>query len=301
MIFGITAMILVGAGWTIYGGIMSKAPKEKVNISVLLFWAFTLAFVLSTVCGVFQGIPQTTARGLAIALFATMISGFFNFWQLEIMSGAMQKGHNGTIWGIVQSGFILPFFMGILFFDVPLTWARGIGLLLALTSVILSGISQGAGSGKWLIPAFAAFLMTGINQCMSNLPSYFPEAENVSSVWRTAGLSLGFILGAISCNIFSLPGFIRDIAAGAVTWKVWKYCLLLDGVNIISSYFFLYPGMDSLSESGVGAIAYPLMVCACLLVFDLYSLFILREKHTLVQWAVLLLCMLGVVGLSLNF
>ena len=300
MFFGITAMILVGAGWTIYGGVMGKAPREKVNVSVLLFWTLFSALVLSVVCGGIQGFPQTTARGLAIALLSQVGAGFFNYWQLEIMSRAMQKGHNGIIWSIVQSGFVFPFFMGIVLFSVPLTWCRGIGLLLALASVTLSGVSQGAGSGKWLIPAFSAFLMTGVSQSLSNLPSYFPEAESVSSVWRTAGLSLGFILGAVSCNAFKLPEFGRELIAGAGTWKIWKYCLLLQGIEVITNYFFLYPGMDSLSKVGAGAVAYPLMVCSCLLVFDVYSLVVLREKHSLVQWLSLTLCMLGVVGLSLN-
>ena len=58
--------------------------------------------------------------------------------------------------------------------------------------------------------------------------------------------------------------------------------------------------MDSLSKAGAGAIAYPLMVCSCLLVFDLISLFLLREKHRPVQWAALFLCLAGVLGLSLG-
>ena len=72
------------------------------------------------------------------------------------------------------------------------------------------------------------------------------------------------------------------------------------GLELFAHYLLLFPGMDSLSKAGAGAISYPLMVCSCLLVFDLISLFILKEKHRPVQWAALALCFAGVAGLSLG-
>lgn len=301
MLFGIFAMVLVGASWTIYGGVMGKAPRENIDVSVLLFWTFVASAVVSIVCGtVFQGFPQTSAYGLLIAFSSQFISGFFNYWQLDMMSRAMQKGHNGTVWSIVQAGFVFPFFMGILFFSVPLTWVRGTALFLAVASVAVSGYSREAGAGKWLIPALTAFLMTGISQSLSNLPSYYPEAECVSSVWRTAALSSGFIAGAVIRNIMRLPQFFPDVLASARNVKLWKYCFMLQGIEIIVNYFLLYPGMDSLSRASAGAVAYPLMVSCCLLVFDLYSLLVLREKQSVRQWSALLLCILAVIGLSVQ-
>ena len=299
MTFGIAAMIIVGASWTIFGGVMGKAPKEAVNISVLIFWTLLSALLVSLVCGFFQGFPQASANGLLIAFGSQIVSGLFNFWQLELMSRAMQKGHNGIVWSIVQSGFIFPFFMGIIFFGVPLTWVRAAALLLALASIALSGISQGRAAGKWVTLALLSFLITGVSQSASNFPSYFSEAESVSSIWRTAALACGFILGAFTCNLGSISRFGREIVAGAKSLTVWKYCLILEGIDIVTNYFFLYPGMDALSRASAGAVAYPLMVSSCLLVFDLYSLIVLREKHSFIQWLALVLCILAVIGLSL--
>ena len=300
MLFGITAMILVGSSWTVCGYVMGKAPKEKVEIPLLLFYSMSFTLLLSLISGSVQGFPQTTAKGIAIVAASQILSGIFNFWQLEWMSKAMQKGNNGIVWSIVQSGFIFPFFMGILFFSVPLTWIRLLAFLAALASVALFGLAQGGKGSGVLLTAFAAFFMTGISQSLSNLPSYFPEAEPVSSIWRTAGVSCGFLLGTFSCKIGSLATFCREIPRAASNRKIWKFTFLMVGLELFAHYFLLFPGMDSLSKANAGAIAYPLMVCACLLVFDLISLFILKEKHRPVQWAALFLCLLGVVGLSLG-
>lgn len=300
MLFGITAMILVGASWTVCGYVMGRAPKEKVDIPTLLFFSMSTMLLLSLITGPVQGFPQTTLRGIMIVALSQILSGFFNFWQLEWMSKAMQKGNNGIVWSIVQSGFIFPFFMGIIFFSVPLTFLRLLAFLAALLSVALFGIAQGGKGSRVLLIAFAAFFMTGISQSLSNLPSYFPEAECVSSIWRTAGVSGGFLLGVLFCKYRQIPEFFRTIPAAACNFKIWKYTFLMVGLEIFAHYLLLFPGMDSLSKAGAGAIAYPLMVCSCLLVFDLISLFILKEKHRPVQWAALALCFAGVAGLSLG-
>ena len=300
MLFGITAMILVGSSWTVCGYVMGRAPKEKVEIPLLLFFSMSVTLAVSLIIGSIQGVPQTTARGIAIVALSQILSGFFNFWQLEWMSKAMQKGNNGIVWSIVQSGFIFPFFMGIIFFNVPLTWIRLLAFLAALASVTLFGIAQGGKGSRVLLIAFAAFFMTGISQSLSNLPSYFPEAESVSSIWRTAGVSCGFLSGVFFCKSRELAAFVKDIPSAAVNPKIWKFTFLMVGLELFAHYLLLFPGMDSLSKAGAGAIAYPLMVCACLLVFDLISLFILKEKHRPVQWAALFLCLLGVIGLSLG-
>ena len=159
---------------------------------------------------------------------------------------------------------------------------------------------QGGKGSRVLLIAFAAYFMTGISQALSNLPSYFPEAESVSSIWRTAGVSCGFLLGVIFCKCRKLPEFFKKIPAAAGNPKIWKYTFLMVGLELFAHYLLLFPGMDSLSKAGAGAIAYPLMVCSCLLVFDLISLFILKEKHSPIQWTALALCFAGVAGLSLG-
>ncbi len=295
-------MVLTGASWTLTGVAMGKAPRMNVDVSVLTFFTMGIGAVVSLCVAVLNGFPAVSLSVLCGVGGALLLSGFFNFWQLDLMARAMQKGHNGIIWGIIQSGFIFPFFMGIIFFDVPFTWVRMAAFAAALLSITLSATAQGGiGAGKWLIPTFAAFLATGLSQSLSNIPSYLEEAGRISSVWRTVFLLSGFVLGALCRNIGKPGSFAVMLKKQACSVALWQLAGLLIFVEIIVNYFLLFPGMDALARANAGAVAYPLMVCVCLLVFDLFSLLVLHEKHKPVQWAALVLCITGVVGLSVDW
>ena len=86
MLFGITAMILVGASWTVCGYVMGRAPKEKVEIPTLLFFSMSFMLLLSLITGPVQGFPQTTCKGIMIVALSQILSGFFNFWLADFNS-----------------------------------------------------------------------------------------------------------------------------------------------------------------------------------------------------------------------
>ena len=303
MIFGIVAMILVGISWTLYGYVMGKAPKRNIEVTILLIVSSLLGFVLTASVGLWKGFPKVGNTALLIALGSQILCGIFNYTQLELMSKAMQKGPNGIIWSILQSGFIFPFFMGIVFFHEPLTLVRLLGFAVVLASLYLFGTGKNDPEkqyGNWKIYAFAAFAVTGCSQSLSNLPSYFPEAGAVDSAWRTAGFCTGMALGGTVMELRKgIVSFAGKLKEGVCNGRFWIYCLMMQGVTFIANYFLLYPGMDSLSRHKAGAVSYPLMVSSCIIAFDIFSLVILREKHKAAQWAALLLCIAGVVALSL--
>lgn len=300
LLLGITAMVLVGCSWSVDGYVMGKAPRQGIHIPVLLFLTYLVSTAVSGIAGVVQGIPAVSVQGFLIGFGALFLQGVFNSFQLEIMSRAMQRGPNGIIWTMTQSGFIFPFAMGILFFQVPLGILRGIGFLLILASLYLFGRSSGGDgdtAGKWRLLAVSAFILTGISQCLSNLPSYFAEAEPVTSEWRTFAASLGFMAGALLMRWRDLGVFLKDVRCSVRNSLIWKYCGLLNLFAIVSSILLLYPGMDRLSRCGYGAIAYPLMVCACLIFFELFAILVLHEKRSTTQKIALGLCLLGTIAL----
>jgi len=138
--------------------------------------------------------------------------------------------------------------------------------------------------------------MTGACQSLSNLPSYFPAADAVSSVWRTAAFSGGLMAAALSMKCLDRETFFSNLRRQVRRRKLWCYCLLLEGVELLASFFLLYPGMDCLSRAGAGAIAYPVMVSSCLIGFELFAVLILREKRNPMQRAALLLSLIGIIG-----
>lgn len=202
ILYGIGAMILVGFSWTIFGYVMGRAPRYNIGIPYLMILCAAPAAAISTAAGLYRGFPETTPFGYFITFGVLILGGIINYFQLDLMSRAMQKGPNGIIWSIIQSGFIFPFFMGIIFSGVKLTAIRlaGLAAMLAAPGAVRRGEKTDSG-GNWKLPAFGAFVMTGLPQMLNSLPSYFPESEAVSSIWRTAAFSVGMGLGGSFAEI----------------------------------------------------------------------------------------------------
>lgn len=300
VVYGIFAMILTGISWTITGYVMGRAPRHNIRISHLMILTSLLTFIISLCIGIIQGFPRLSPSGYLVTFGALLICGIADYFQLDFMSRAMQRGPNGIIWSIVQSGFIFPFFMGVIFFGVQMNIFRTCGLVSLLLSLTLFGTGKNTFNGKnWKLPAFAAFLMTGIMQSLNNLPSYFTESESVTSIWRTAAFAAGMGIGAI---LAELPGgglSLNGIGTCFRRLTVWQNVALLEIPQLVSSYLLLYPGMDILSKAGIGSAAYPVMVASCIIFFELFTITVFHEKRKPLQWLALILCLIGVTGICL--
>lgn len=298
MLFGLIALSVTGLSWSLVGIVMGSAPKRGVESSFVQFFSAAVAMLANFL--LLQFVNPEWNDSMYMALLCYGVAGLLNFLLLQLMSIAMQSGPNGIIWGIVQSGVIFPFMMGILFFNVARPPTRISGMVLLIIALFLFGIAKGRGGdkkqGNWLIPAFASFLLCGIQQCISNLPSYYPDLAKLNPAARTMVTSFGIIFGAFCWNFVKIRfcGFKPD-------WKqlrskyLWIYVLILQGFGLFSSYFLLYNGMDALAKAGVGSIAYPLLVSSCIIGFFLYSTLILREKNRPIQYAAFILCLTGIV------
>lgn len=299
LIWGIFSMVMVGAGWCIFGYLMGEVPKRKIDVTAFLLIFTFLKFLLCISVALFQRFPDASLKTWGIGVGVLILSGVANYFQLDFMARAMKNGPNGIVWTIAQSGFIFPFAMGIILFNVPLFWLRAVGFAAILISLIMLGAGgDNRSSGRWKIWALGAFFATGCNQCLNNLPSYFAEAEVITPMWRTAAWASGLMLGCFMIRFKDIPALFRTSCNLLAARKDVWWMSLLGGVSgALFSFFFLYPGMDILARIDAGAIAYPIMVCSCLIVFELYSIIFLKEKRSISQIAALLICLAGVAGI----
>lgn len=299
MLFGIFALIVVGLSWTLVGIIMGLAPKKNVDPALIQFGGSIvtiLAGILIFALTGGAGMKGDFTFGTFFACMGYFVSGILNCIMLVIMSKAMQKGPNGMIWTIIQSAMIFPFLMGILFFGVEPKFIRIFGLLMILSGLVLSGCAKdntSSGDGMWRILAFIAFLITGVQQCLASMPSYFEAGRHLSPIIRSISTASG---------VFLTSGFLLMRSGKWKKWGgmicskwLWIFIGSLQFFGLIFAYLLLYPGMDAMAENGIGSASYPLLIASCIIGFFLYCSFIIREKNSTLQYGALAGCLLGII------
>ena len=299
MLWGIISLVLVGLSWTVVGAVMGLAPKKKLDPAVLQLAGAVIIVVSCTLMLPATNIGTIAPKPLFLCAAAYWLTGALNCIMLILMSLAMQKGPNGIIWAVIQSAMIFPFMTGMIFFGVEPKAVRIAGLLFILVSLAFSGFGKEnvTKGGSWKLMTFAAFLITGVVQNLSNLPSYFEATQQITPVFRSMCCAAG-VLSTAAIRI----GYGRDwktLKANLSSKWLWIFTFAMQFFGMLFAILFQYPGMDTLAKCGVGSLSYPLLVGSCLVGFSLYSMFILKEKNTPLQWASLGCCLAGIIMICL--
>lgn len=283
MFFGIVCLAITGLCWVAVGVVISHASRKKINLGMIQFLnAATGATVSLAIVLTLSEWAAVSAETLWRTGAMFVGAGITNFLALQMMGRAMKRGPNGAVWTVMQSALVFPFLLGILFFDVESSLGRWLGLAAIIGGIVCIGLGKSGHSaahatGNWRWPALAAFLLAGVNQCLSNLPSYWSDAAAVGSVSRTLFTQVGIIGGWVAV------GHFRKSATGQ--WRAVSVMALgLTALGLFSSYIFFYRGLNLVAEAGAGAIGYPVVIGSCMIGFFLYSLLVLRERPALIQW-----------------
>ncbi len=300
MFFGIVALILVGLSWTVVGMVMGLAPKKGVDAAAVNFFGACVSITAGLIMAAFTEMPDISFQTAFWSTAAYIGTGFINCIMLSLMAYSMQRGPNGVIWTAIQSAMIFPFICGMVFFDVEAKFIRIAGLMIILSGLFLSGIAKdNTSTGKgWKLPTLIAFLLTGIQQCITSMPSYFEEAQKISPIVRALLVAFGTLISA--SVIMSFFGSRKGLLKRNIHNKyLWIFVGSMQFFSLLFAYIFFYPGMDALAKCGMGSMSYPLMVSSCIVGFGAYSVFIIREKNTLTQYAALLCCFIGIIMICL--
>ena len=295
MILGIILLAVTGACWVIIGAVAGHAARRNLPVGTVQACSAVLSVLISSAVLYCRPDPECAFSIRFWTMASIFGSGFFNYFVIQLMSRAMKTGPNGIVWATIQSALIFPFLVGVLCFGVALTIPRLGGLAAIVTALALFGLARVQGSG-WKWAAVGSLLLAGINQNLSNLPSYFPEAAAVGSVSRSLAASLGTLTAFLIADWRTLP------ARTAVLKNplMWRYIACLSGSGLITGYLLMYRGLNLVAEAGAGAISYPVLVSSCIVSFTLYSIFVLKEKPKPLQLGGLGLALCGIVLISLK-
>lgn len=308
MLFGVLALLAVGASWCMVGIIFGDAPKRGLDIRLLQFFGGITSITVGIIIALFFLPPKMIdSQVMFWGLGSYFCAGVFNYAGLQAMGKGMQLGPNGAVWGIMQSALIAPFLGGILIFGQPLTVPRLAGIVLLVAALVFfakaknqrSG-SSGRAEGNWRFYAFLSFGIICFQQNFGTAPSYFAACRELSPVQRALAGAAGSFSAASCMLLFQKirhPEISQKIFSG---WKnKWLYIYVFGQqfYGLFFAYLLFYPGMDAMAEAGAGAICYPMMVGSCIVSFSLYAIWVLKEKITRVQLTALILCVLGLTAL----
>ena len=294
---GFLLVITAGICWIGVGMVVSKCSARGWDFNLvqgLNYVGATLVCSLLLACSVSWSDPGSV---FGLGFLMSFLAGITNFYSFLFTAKAMERGPNGLVWGIMQSGMIGSFLLGVIAFGEKAATVRFLGLFLILSGILVMGVSRDSRSsvrGKnWVLPTLAAFLLVMITQSVNSLPSYL-QAESGSLV-RTLGLYLG---GMIGFMLTTLPGMIRKRNFGVR--GEWIAAVILMVLNVSASLFFFYRGLDLLARSGCASLGYPVSIGVCVIGFSVYSLLILKEKFARLSLAGLGAVCLGIIIISLQ-
>ncbi len=296
MTWGISFLTVTGIMWVVMGAVISRAAQKQLNIAFIqgIAGGVVALAVIPALCT-----GQMPAWQVVLSIF---LAGFGNYYIFLLMNKAMQTGPNGLVWAMIQSAFIIPFAMGIIFFAVPCSLWRLSGLLVLLLATALMGIagqksnrekSDAKGDCKWLWYTIIAFLMGGLDQALGNLPSYLIKEEPFQFcglLARSGICGAGFAVAwAFHCLFRKENWFARKCTLDIV---------LMAGSTVGATVCLFY-ALDTLAKAGAGAIGYPLGMGITIAAFQIYTAVVLKEKLSLFSLLSILLCLSGIVLIML--
>ncbi len=295
MVTGLVIIIFAGFLWGVIGIFFSYIARKGISFPAVMA-------PVGGVCFIFTFLIFTNHRILfngEIPFFkeltaAMIISGLFSSAAFMLMQSALKMGHHGMIWTISQSAMAVPFLFGVLVFNDNISYIKFSGMGLILLSFIAFGLGEKNNGRKmnsknyfWFWQALIVFLLLGIQQSLTTLPSYWDGWADTASL-RTPVIFSGVFLGYLFFMIMLKQYPDKQ------TLKLSLYIIILS----IPGQDLIFRGIDYLSKENMAAIAYPAAVGTTILTFVLYSLIFLREKTSKALIFGLLTALAGMILVS---
>lgn len=300
LLIGIVMLVVAGLGWAVTGTLLSHLARHRIPAAAVLAMqmlvAMTLAWVILPDYSALAESGITVHWRLVLLMFS---GGLINGVGVLTMQYAMRSGHTGVVWAIGQSALVLPFIVGLAFFDESVTVMRVLGVGAILTALIIYASSRshapvtapGAApsDSRWFLKALSVMLIFGVSQSVMSLPSHLPALTDTARL-RVPSFFLGF------CLFFVVVWARHPLRPQPRTLGFAAIC----GVTAVTSTLLLFLGLDRLAQAQMVSIGFPIGIGASILFYTLYSLAILREPFSLRHASGMAANLGGLVALAMS-
>lgn len=298
MLTGLLLIVVVGWLWVLVGVVLTRVAATGTSViafylvgcwlAAVFAWGFLVDWQVLR-----AGLPARTG---VLALWLG-IAGTLNSLGQLLLVKAINAGHKGVSWAIVQLAMLIPFCSALLFWQERLTVAGATGLLLLLGAVVL--LSRGrlpaaaapvrASTMNWLGLVLGALVLIGTAQACQAVPSHWAG-------WRDAGrLRVAFLAtGGALVNTVWVVALRPPLTRPALRYGMWW------AVLAVLSYVLLFRALDQLARAGLSSFAFPIGQATCMIGFALYSFWRLREPFSRSVWCGLGCGLLGIALMALR-
>ncbi len=304
MFHGLIWIIATGVSWASISAVMSNVARYRVPTFLFYSIGAVLTAVMAWVFLVdWRAAVNMPLGDFLIAAPAFLIPGLINVVSQAVMVRTLKLGHNGLSVAIRNCAGTVPFMVGFLFLDARVYWFNWVGLLLITSGFVLITLSRKKSASdkktgfsmKWLMFALASMMLSGTFQTFNTLATMkfntvvkLGMATPLLMTCCAAGYISAFLIWQRdSLKIWGFSGQVLRYAA------VWAVLALL-------SYYFMFKTLDVMRDINAAALVFPTVMGVNVCCFFTYSKFKLREPYTFVNICCLLMCLLGVVMLSVR-
>lgn len=263
MLNGILFAVLTGFIWTAAGIVISRCAKGDFDLCAYSLLHTLISGLLAlAVYTDFYAFQWT--RGKCTLYGMILAAGIANAFAQYFVRRAMCRGNHASIWAMMQTCMLFPFFFGLLVFGEKANLSRFAGIFLLIAGVLLPCLKGFLTIRNWFLPSVAGLFLYGTAQILYLIPSH--------------------------CKKLSDPVLLRPalVCFGGTSSRAWSIKYRNSPENFFSDDWHVraardrtgtfFRSLDILSVCGNGSITIPLTVGTNIAGFGFYSLVFLREK-----------------------
>lgn len=296
IIVGLSLALLAATLTAILGAVFNFVAKKNLP-AVSFYTAVSVLSFLGSLALVKWNVLLSGSENRLGQLVLTMAAtGILNATQSLLLIKSMKYGHCGTTFLVFQSAMIVPCVSAVFLWGENLSLTQWIGLVavLGMLSLTTSVKDDSAREGslvkrKWLLLVLPGFLCVGIVQVFALVPSHWEGWQDEARL-RPPLMFLSSALAFMPATILLKQRFNGGI---------WLPALIAAVCGILFMVC-LWGSADIMAGIGMSGIVYPIITADSVVLFGLYSFFVLKEQYQLRQCLGMLLGIAGIVLLGLK-
>ncbi len=185
------------------------------NIYTYNFYMFLISFVIVAV----YGLITFAGLSLATALMGLLYGIFLIFAQIFLIK-AMDLGGVSVSSLFYSCGFLLPTFLGVLFYNEEISLPQIIGVVLILLAFVVTAGKGERPTAKWFLFAFSALVCNGavgIMQKVFGMSAHKTEQSSFMMIAFFVGALVAFLLMPKTKKILPPGSFLKTVAVSGLS------------------------------------------------------------------------------------